>query len=129
MKTITGIKSNTKPEGIDYSDSSVYVRSNIKESVEVDPVFSVETNVYTYDEVEYTLAEWNKISTELLTKRIDNTNFALLEIVGILERILNTPDKETAIYPYISILLESMYNEGLITSDAIPERYRNTTKE
>ena len=42
MKLIERIKSTTRPEEIDThsSETTVFVRSNIKEEVEIDPIFN-----------------------------------------------------------------------------------------
>ncbi len=68
MKTIINVKSQTKPIEIDdyTSGTTVFVRSNIKESTEIDPVFKTENTVYTYDETQYTYPEWNKLITDQL---------------------------------------------------------------
>lgn len=63
MIELTGIKSQTRPIDIDdtSSETTVYVRYNIREEVEIDPVFNTEKPVYIYDETQYTLAEWYKL--------------------------------------------------------------------
>ena len=67
------VKSNIEPIEIDDSRSDViYVRSNIVKIKDIDPVFGTESIIYTYDEAEYTLPEWNRITNNILKKEIDN---------------------------------------------------------
>lgn len=74
MKEVTGIKSNIKPEEIDdtSSDTTVFMRYNIEEITETDPVFGTEETVYVYDETQYTLAEWYRIRISELNAEINN---------------------------------------------------------
>lgn len=131
MKTTTGIKSNIKPVEIDdYSNAtSIYVRSNIEEIVEIDPIFDTETTIYKYDEIEYTLAEWNKLCNEVLHKEIEKTNLAIIETLEILELILSMTNTEAAESSYIDILYGNMINKGLISIDRVPDRYKDGVKK
>lgn len=63
MKIVYGVKSQVRPDEIDdiSSETTVFVRENITESVEVDPVFGTKHTIYTYDEKQYTYKEWNKL--------------------------------------------------------------------
>lgn len=112
MKTITNIRSNTKPIELDdfSSNSFVYVRSNIEETIEIDPVFNTENTIYTYDEVEYTLAEWTKISNESIKNELINTNLAIIELAKMLENTLPEGAMPTA----INAIYENMHNKGYI---------------
>ena len=70
MKKVTHIKSTVMPELEEYVGNMVYVRTNITKSIEVDPVFNTESEIWIYDEIEYTLGEWHKITKENLEIRI-----------------------------------------------------------
>lgn len=126
MKITVGIKSTVKPAEIDDTSSTtvVYVHSNINEIIEIDPVFNVETTVYEYDEIEYTLAEWTGICNELLYKELNKTNFAIVELLDLLDLILVTSDNESNKSPYINILYGDMIKKNLITIDRVPERFK-----
>lgn len=84
MIEITGIKSITKPIEIDdtSSDTTVYVRYNIKKRIEGDPVFCTDQEVYIYDEKQYSFAEWYSITRK-------ETNDRLLKLEKTLDLILN----------------------------------------
>lgn len=126
MKTITGIKSTVKPIEIDDTSSttSVYVRSNIKEIIETDPVFGTKNVVYEYDEVEYSIIEWHNLFSKLIHNEIDEIRLAITETLDLLELILFTTNKETAESSYINILYANMIKRNLITIDKVPERYK-----
>ena len=86
MVIIKNINSTTRPVEIDDTkDNMVYVRSNIVESVEVDPVFNTEYTIYTYDEIHYSLPEWNKLNIETLKLEQNKINEKISEILDILK--------------------------------------------
>ena len=58
MKLTENIKSNTLPTQISYNESAVYVRSNIRQVTENDPVFNTPITSYIYDEMEYSIMEF-----------------------------------------------------------------------
>lgn len=92
MKLIEGIKSTTRPEEIDThsSETTVFVRSNIKEEVEIDPIFNTKHIVYTYDETQYTVLEWTSMKLNELFTKIE-------EINKIIEPFKNIPESEDAV--------------------------------
>ena len=126
MKTTTGIKSVIRPVEIDDFNSKdcIYVRSNIEEITEMDPVFNTQTTMFKYDETEYSLVEWTKLCNESLRKEIEKTNLALIETLEILELIFVEMDTDAAECTYISVLYGNMINKGLISIDMVPDRYR-----
>lgn len=86
MIIVKNIKSTIKPDEIDDSNNDkVYVRSNIIESIEVDPVFNKEYTIYTYDEIQYSLPEWNKLAITVLKEEQEKMNEKILEILDILK--------------------------------------------
>ena len=73
MKVIENVRSKTRPVEVDTTNElAVYVRTDIKESVEIDPVFNAESTVYTYTEIEYTWNEWLNLKIEELNNRMDS---------------------------------------------------------
>lgn len=84
MIEILGVKSINKPIEIDdtSSDTTVYVRHNIRKITEEDPVFFTEQEIYIYDEKQYSFAEWYSITRK-------ETNDRLLKLEKTLDLILN----------------------------------------
>ena len=74
MKEVKGIKSLTRPIEIDdiSSETTVYMRYNIREEVEIDPVFKTENIVFVYDETQYTIAEWYRLCINEANAKIKN---------------------------------------------------------
>ena len=77
------LKSNTMPA--DYNtDTHVIKVSNIRKTVEIDPVFKKEYNVYIFDETQYTALEWymkeNKELREII-KILENKTRRLIDEV------------------------------------------------
>ena len=107
MKTIKGVKSQSKPIEIDdySSPTTVFVRVNIQELDEVDPVFKTTRKVFTYDEIQYTYPEWNKLITdnikvegEAIQEQVDITQLAMSEIlnmIGALMCCIENPENNT----------------------------------
>lgn len=87
MREVKDVKSLTKPDYIDdtSSDTTVYMRYNIREIEETDPVFNTTKTTYVYDETQYTFAEWYKICMTETKGRIEN----LENIVKMLAYELN----------------------------------------
>lgn len=94
MKTTTGIKSTIKPNLIEYTDDAVYMRSNITEETEKDPVFNTDNTVYIYDEVEYNAIEWSNIIFDTVKGQINNINSKIIKIISTLveQGIINPDD-------------------------------------
>ena len=97
MKTIKGVKSQSKPIEIDdySSPTTVFVRVNIQELDEVDPVFKTIRKVFTYDEIQYTYPEWNKLITdnirvegEAIQEQVDITQLAMSEILNMIGTLM-----------------------------------------
>lgn len=97
MKTIKGVKSQSKPIEIDdySSPTTVFVRVNIQELDEVDPVFKTTRKVFTYDEIQYTYPEWNKLITdnirvegEAIQEQVDITQLAMSEILNMIGALM-----------------------------------------
>ena len=107
MKTIKGVKSQSKPIEIDdySSPTTVFVRVNIQELDEIDPVFKTTRKVFTYDEIQYTYPEWNKLITdnirvegEAIQEQVDITQLAMSEIlnmIGTLMCCIEDPENNT----------------------------------
>lgn len=107
MKTIKGVKSQSKPIEIDdySSPTTVFVRVNIQELDEVDTVFKTTRKVFTYDEIQYTYPEWNKLITdnikvegEAIQEQVDITQLAMSEIlnmIGALMCCIENPENNT----------------------------------
>lgn len=82
MKTITNIKSTNRPEELDdhSSETIIFVRRNIKEVVEKDPVFNTEIVSYTYDEDQYSTKEWFNKRIDELQKQYDQLSNQVFNI-------------------------------------------------
>lgn len=70
MKEIKDVKSQSKPEEFEENDTTVFVRSNIREDIEEDPVFKTKETVYVYDEIQYTIQEYFAITIKELKDEI-----------------------------------------------------------
>ena len=135
MKTITNVKSQTKPLEIDdyTSSTTVFVRSNIKESTETDPVFGTESTVYTYDEVQYTYPEWNKKITDeikengdTLQNKFDVVQSVVAELIKIISPTTASDinEEEDDKSPFIQFYIQ-MISSKLLTIDQVPEQFKN----
>ena len=88
MNIKTNIKSKVKPLEIDDNNNEfVYVRSNITELVEKDPVFGTEYPLYVYDETEYTLPEWNKSAIKNINDKMEEMNKTILELTKLIKSL------------------------------------------
>lgn len=136
MKTITNVKSQTKPLEIDdyTSSTTVFVRSNIKESTETDPVFGTESTVYTYDEVQYTYPEWNKRITDeikengdTLQNKFDVVQSVVAELIKIISPVTanDIDEEEDDKSPFIQFYIQ-MISSKLLTIDQVPEQFKNS---
>lgn len=136
MKTITNVKSQTKPLEIDdyTSSTTVFVRSNIKESTETDPVFGTESTVYTYDEVQYTYPEWNKKITDeikengdTLQNKFDVVQSVVAELIKIISPATasDIDEAEDDKSPFIQFYIQ-MISSKLLTIDQVPEQFKNS---
>lgn len=87
MKEFKNVKSQSKPVEIDdfSCNTIVFVRSNIKEVIEVDPVFKTEQKVYVYDETQYSYQEWYKLTLETLKTENNNIKMEIAKIYSIIE--------------------------------------------
>lgn len=87
MKEFKGIKSLSRPAEIDNtsSDTTVYMRYNIREEVEVDPVFQTIRTVFIYDESQYTLAEWYRLCINEANAKIENLEYTVKTLIDILK--------------------------------------------
>lgn len=96
MKALFDIKSKNYPLEIDEesSDTLVYVRSNIRELTESDPVFNTESKYFIYDEIQYTIAEWNRISHKKLREELKETKAKIEEMDIQLKKILKSIKQE-----------------------------------
>lgn len=134
MKTIKGVKSSTKPIEVDdySSNTTVFVRNNIEEKLEIDPVFYNEVVVYTYDETQYTHAEWNKIKTDSMVssnqnmqQELDVMQLAIIEILNIIGGLIpattSLDDDPKNHHSAISAMLGMMIIKHLITIEQVPE--------
>lgn len=83
----TNVKSATTPVEVFYTDKNVYVRSNIKKITKIDPVFTNETTLYIYDEIEYTLDEWNDLNIKKLENKITALEKAMRDLSEIVESL------------------------------------------
>ena len=138
MKTINNVKSQTKPIEIDdySSKTTVFVRSNIKESVEIDPIFKTETKVYTYDETQYTYPEWNKLITDgikeqgaMMQEQVDITQLAMSEILAMISPVLEVSTISTDVlmrrkYSAIVLMYAGMIERHLITIEKVADPYK-----
>lgn len=131
MKTIINVKSQTKPIEIDdyTSGTTVFVRSNIKESTEIDPVFKTENIVYTYDETQYTYPEWNKLITDQIKQdgasiqqQVNTIQLAIDEIIKVIYPILEDDNKDK--HTSVTSMYSQMINNKLIKIDEVPEVYK-----
>lgn len=146
MKTLNSVKSQTKPAEIDdyTSSTTVFVRTNIKESVETDPVFKTSKTIYTYDEIQYTYPEWNKILTDgikeeglFMQEQIDITQLALSEILELVAPVMEInmvneyEDKLKTIKRYSAIVMmyAGMIKRNLITIDKVPQAFKKDVLE
>lgn len=137
MKTIKGVKSQSKPIEIDdySSPTTVFVRVNIQELDEVDPVFKTTRKVFTYDEIQYTYPEWNKLITdnirvegEAIQEQVDITQLAMSEILNMIGTLMCCiEDPENNIIPNIMTMnkmVKTMNNIALDTNfSAIAKMY------
>lgn len=157
MKTIKGVKSQSKPIEIDdySSPTTVFVRVNIQELDEVDPVFKTTRKVFTYDEIQYTYPEWNKLITdnirvegEAIQEQVDITQLAMSEIlnmIGILMCCIEDPENNTipntmtmnkmvrtmnnialdTNFSAIAKMYAGMINRKLITIDSVTDIFKD----
>lgn len=136
MKTLTNVKSQTKPIEIDdyTSSTTVFVRSNIKESTETDPIFGTEATVYTYDEVQYTYPEWNKKITDeikengdTLQNKFDVVQSVVAELIKIISPATanDINEEEDDKSPFIPFYVQ-MISSKLLTIDQVPEQFKNS---
>lgn len=72
MKEIKNVRSESYPVEVDdYSNgTTIFIRTNIKEEIEEDPVFKTSKKVYVYDETQYTHQEWCTMTIKLLKEDI-----------------------------------------------------------
>jgi hypothetical protein len=86
MKELTNIKSETRPAEIDdfSSETTVYLRYNIEESIEVDPIFNTEKPVYTYNETQYSFAEWYRINNQQMKAKMDHLEEYLKKVGNVI---------------------------------------------
>ena len=88
MNIKTNIKSKIKPLEIDDTNNEfVYVRSNITEIVEKDPVFGSEHLLYVYDETEYTLPEWNRSVIKSINVKMEEMNKTILQLTELVKSL------------------------------------------
>lgn len=154
MKTLKSVKSQTKPIEIDdyTSSTTVFVRTNITEVDDVDPVFKTTRKVFVYDEIQYTFPEWNKIITdnikvegEMLQEQVDITQLAMGEILNMIgtfmccedeSELKNSPSTARMIQTFNTISLNNdfsaiarmyggMINRGLITIEKVSEPFKD----
>lgn len=157
MKTIKGVKSQSKPIEIDdySSPTTVFVRVNIQELDEVDPVFKTTRKVFTYDEIQYTYPEWNKLITdnirvkgEAIQEQVDITQLAMSEIlnmIGTLMCCIEDPENNTipntmtmnkmvrtmnnialdTNFSAIAKMYAGMINRKLITIDSVTDIFKD----
>lgn len=157
MKTIKGVKSQSKPIEIDdySSPTTVFVRVNIQELDEVDPVFKTTRKVFTYDEIQYTYPEWNKLITdnirvegEAIQEQVDITQLAMSEIlnmIGALMCCIEDPENNTipntmtmnkmvrtmnnialdTNFSAIAKMYAGMINRKLITIDSVTDIFKD----
>ena len=157
MKLLSGVKSQTKPIEIDdfSSQTTVFVRNNIKETIEIDPVFNTESIIYTYDERQYTFPEWNKITTDklkqnekALQEQIEIVQLALVEVLDLISTIILSPmnidqdtdfmdtnglvpkmDETSSEVSIIAKMYSIMINKGLIDITRVPILFEREVKE
>lgn len=157
MKTIKGVKSQSKPIEIDdySSPTTVFVRVNIQELDEVDPVFKTTRKVFIYDEIQYTYPEWNKLITdnirvegEAIQEQVDITQLAMSEIlnmIGALMCCIEDPENNTISnimtmnkmvktmnnialdtnFSAIAKMYAGMINRKLITIDSVTDIFKD----
>lgn len=154
MKTLKSVKSQTKPIEIDdyTSPTTVFVRTNITEVDDVDPVFKTTRKVFVYDEIQYTFPEWNKIITdnikvegEMLQEQVDIIQLAMGEILNMIgtfmcceseSELKNNPSTARMIQTFNTISLNNdfsaiarmyggMINRGLITIEKVSEPFKD----
>lgn len=140
MKLIKDVVSTSRPLDIDdtSSNTTIYVRENIREEIKIDPIFDTETILYIYDEKQFTTEEWYKIvSREFQEKdsnmqeQIDITQISLSEVLmmisGIFE-IMVVDDNSSTFEKHTSaiiIMYASMIKRGLITIESVPDMFRD----
>lgn len=147
MKIINNVKSETMPEEIDdYSSSTtVFVRKNIHSELYTDPVFKTNKTIYTYDEIQYTFPEWNKIITDsikeegnMIQEQIDITQLALTEIMDLIIPVMqvnmlstNNIDRLSTFKKYsgVALMYAGMIKRKLITIDRVQDVYRDEVLE
>ena len=149
MKIVNDVKSQTKPIEIDdyTSPTTVFVRKNIREIEETDPVFKTVRKLFVYDETQYTYPEWNKIITDNITEegkfiqeQVDVTQLAMTEIIDMIglvmassinetddrisnvSKAMNAAISEYTKYSAIAKMYAGMIRRGLITIDRISPR-------
>ena len=147
MKIVKDVKSDTMPVEIDdySSNTTVFVRKNINKNKIIDPIFKTETISYTYDEIQYTFQEWNKIITDsikeegvIIQEQIDITQLALTEIMDLILPVMqvstlsnNNIDRLSEIKKYsgIGLMYAGMVKRKLITIDRVQDIYKDEVLE
>lgn len=147
MKIVKDVKSDTMPVEIDdySSNTTVFVRKNINKNKIIDPIFKTETVSYTYDEIQYTFQEWNKIITDsikeegvIIQEQIDITQLALTEIMDLILPVMqvstlsnNNIDRLSEIKKYsgIGLMYAGMVKRKLITIDRVQDIYKDEVLE
>lgn len=147
MKIVKDVKSDTMPVEIDdySSNTTVFVRKNINKNKIIDPIFKTETISYTYDEIQYTFQEWNKIITDsikeegvIIQEQIDITQLALTEIMDLILPVMqvstlsnNNIDRLSEIKKYsgIGLMYAGMIKRKLITIDRVQDIYKDEVLE
>lgn len=142
MIIVNGVRSTTKPVEIDdfSSETTVFVRSDIHEITDIDPVFNTEQKYFEYTETSYTFQEWSKKLTdgikivgEELQAEIDITQLALIEILQMMgiasARTMSLSLDEEKEYSAIVKLYANMIDKKLIIINDVPEAYRQEVEE
>lgn len=102
MKITENVRSKTYPIEVDTSnESAVYVRTDIKESVEVDPVFNTESTVYTYTEIEYTWNEWFNSNMKKMETKVDSLINILITALVKNQDTINVKEDIDSLYKLI----------------------------
>lgn len=145
MKTIKNVKSKNRPVDIDdySSPTTIFVHKNIREVVEMDPVFKTETTVFIYDEEQYQLHEWSKLVTDsikeegaVIQERVDITQLALTEILDIvgtfaIPSVINNISHNLLSNDFSAIvkMYGNMISRGLITIDNVNDNFKQDVIE
>lgn len=150
MKTIKDVKSQSKPDEIDdySSQTTVFVRSNIKEVDELDPVFKTTRKIFIYDEIQYSYPEWNKIITDsiktegaLIQEQVDITQLAMSEIILMIGEFASVAYNNTSTiaesintlsinnYSAIAKMYAGMINRKLIKIEDVSDTFKNEVLE